>query len=99
VKRCLVTGGAGFIGSALVHYLLSGQEADVPIAKKCKVAFKIQSPVNSRCGMCHKPQNAGFGGWAGEKYQPPVRSFLLLGLPVFHKNRFVVVGLRADVLE
>jgi len=26
VRRCLVTGGAGFIGSALVHYLLSGQE-------------------------------------------------------------------------
>ena len=26
MRRCLVTGGAGFIGSALVHHLLSGIE-------------------------------------------------------------------------
>jgi dTDP-glucose 4,6-dehydratase len=25
IRSCLVTGGAGFIGSALVHHLLSGQ--------------------------------------------------------------------------
>jgi hypothetical protein len=40
------------------------QEADVPIAERCKVGFKIQSPIISRQGVGPAPRNSRFGGWA-----------------------------------
>ena len=64
-------------------------ETTICITETYKVGFEIQSPIFSRCGACPAPRNAGFGGWAGRKYEPPVRSLPLLGLPVFHKHRFV----------
>ena len=61
------------------------------MTERCKAGFESQSPIISRCGACHPPPNAGFGGWAREKYRTLERSLALLGLPVFRKHRFVVV--------
>jgi hypothetical protein len=43
------------------------QEADVPIAKKCKVAFKIQSPSSQGAGAATQIEIMGLGGWADNK--------------------------------
>ena len=42
-------------------------------------------------GARPQPQNGGFGGLAGWKYEPPGRSLPLPGLSVFCEHRFVVV--------
>ena len=55
------------------------------------LGLRVNLPIISRFGESPAPRNTRFGGWASGKYEPPVHSLPLLGLPVFLKHRFVVL--------
>jgi dTDP-glucose 4,6-dehydratase len=46
--KALVTGGAGFIGSALVRYLIAHTDADVMIVDKLTYAGNLDSLLGSK---------------------------------------------------
>lgn len=57
MKRFLITGGAGFIGSALVRYLLTETDNDVMVIDKLSYAGSMTSlaPIASHPGFTFKP--------------------------------------------